>query len=401
MTEVRSLRYRWIILTFYMLVNISAQILWISYAPVTLAAVVYYGVGESEIIFMSTIFMIIYIPVSFIASWFINRFGFRIGVGLGAILNGLFGFLRFIAGPNYLLALISQIIIAIGQPVLLNSVTLLSANWFPQSERTTATGLSVVSSLLGVALGMILTPLIVTFSDISTMLFIYGLFSLIVGILFPLLAKNKPYFSSLTKSNQDKLSLKKELSLLLSNKLFWILIINFFISLGAFNMVTTYIELIIVPRGLSSIDAGILGGLLLLGGIIGTILLAPLSDKLHKRRLLIITSNLIAVIGIFVLTFTSNIVVFNLFGFLYGIGLLSAGPLVLEYAVEITKPVPEASSNGILMVVGAISGIIFIIGFERFTTPSGDYFPALIILSILSLISFVLTFFIKDIKKEY
>ena len=89
-----------------------------------------------------------------------------------------------------------------------------------------------------------------------------------------------------------------------------------------------------------------------------------------------------------------------LFGFLLGFGLLSVGPVLLEYTVDITVPVPEASSNGMLMVVGSISGILFILGFEGFTTPSGDYFPALMVLSVLSLITFLLSFFLKEVKKE-
>jgi len=221
MDEFRVSSYRWVVLILYMLVNISAQILWISYAPVTLDSVAYYSVNEFEILFMSTVIMIVYIPVSFIASWFVNRYGFRIGVGIGALMNGAFGFLRFTVGSNYIAALTFQIMIGISQPIILNSLTLLSANWFPDSERTTATGLSFISGLSGVALGMVLTPIIVLISNISIMLFIYGLFSLIVGILFMILAKEGSKTISLIK-NEVKTSFKEELKLLFSNKLFWI-----------------------------------------------------------------------------------------------------------------------------------------------------------------------------------
>ena len=164
--------YRWILLLIFMLGNLSLQILWISYATVTLDAAIYYSVGEFEILFLSTIFMITYIPVSFIATWFINKFGFRMGVGLGAIINGVFGFLRALAGPNYLLVLLIQIMISISQPFFLNSVSLLSGNWFPESERTKATGLSIISQFLGIALGMILTPILVINYSFEVMLFI-------------------------------------------------------------------------------------------------------------------------------------------------------------------------------------------------------------------------------------
>ena len=119
--------YRWILLIIFMLGNISLQILWISYATVTLEAASYYGVHEFEILFLSTIFMITYIPVSFIATWFINKFGFRMGVGLGALINGVFGFLRALAGPNYVLVLFFTVMISVSQPFFLNSV-----HYFPQ-----------------------------------------------------------------------------------------------------------------------------------------------------------------------------------------------------------------------------------------------------------------------------
>ena len=391
--------YRWVLLFIFMLGNVSLQILWISYATVTLEAATYYSVGEFEILFLSTIFMITYIPVSFIATWFINRFGIRMGVGLGALINGVFGFLRALAGPNYVLVLFFTVMISLSQPFFLNSVSLLSANWFPESERTKATGLSINSQLLGIALGMVLTPILVVAYSFEVMLFIYGLYSLIIGIVFVILARDKPPTPPSIKLLKEDDKVKGSLKLLLSNRMFWFLLIIFFVGLGAFNMITTYIELIVAPRGLSSIEAGNLGGIMLLGGIIGAQVLSILADKLRKRVLLIRISLVITVASFFLLSFATTTILIYVSGFLLGFGLMSVGPVLVEYAVEITIPAPEASSNGLLMVTGSISGIIFIMGFEKFTTPSGDYLPALIVLSILSLIAFILSFFLKDIKR--
>ncbi len=397
--KLKVYSYRWVLLLIFMLGNVSLQILWISYATVTLEAATYYSVGEFEILFLSTIFMITYIPVSFIATWFINKFGIRMGVGLGALINGVFGFLRALAGPNYVLVLFFTVMISLSQPFFLNSVSLLSANWFPESERTKATGLSINSQLLGIALGMVLTPILVVAYSFEVMLFIYGLYSLIIGIVFVILARDKPPTPPSIKLLKEDDKVKGSLKLLLSNRMFWFLLIIFFVGLGAFNMITTYIELIVAPRGLSSIEAGNLGGIMLLGGIIGAQVLSILADKLRKRVLLIRISLVITVASFFLLSFATTTILIYVSGFLLGFGLMSVGPVLVEYAVEITVPAPEASSNGLLMVTGSISGIIFIMGFERFTTPSGDYLPALIVLSILSLIAFILSFFLKDIKR--
>ncbi len=390
--------YRWVLLFFFMLGNVSLQILWISYATVTLEAATYYSVGEFEILFLSTIFMITYIPVSFIATWFINKFGFRKGVGLGALINGVFGFLRALAGPNYTLVLFIQIIISISQPFFLNSVSLLSANWFPESERTKATGLSINSQFLGIAIGMFLTPILVIVLNLEVMLFIYGLYALIIGIVFVIFARDSPPTPPSIRVKKEDAPLRGGLKLLILNKQFGIVSVIFFVGLGAFNMITTYIELIVAPRGLTAIEVGNLGGLLILGGIIGATVMSILADKLRKRALLIKISSLIAVASFFMLSFANTTISLYFSGFLLGFGLLSVGPVLLEYSVDVTDPVPEASSNGMLMVIGSISGILFILGFEGFTTPSGDYLPALIVLSILALISFLLSLFLKDVK---
>ena len=89
----------------------------------------------------------------------------------------------------------------------------------------------------------------------------------------------------------------------------------------------------------------------------------------------------------------------NTFGFLLGFGLLSAGPVGLEFAVDLTKPVPEASSNGMLMMVGQIGGILLILTLEG-AKIGIDYWPALLIQSIFLVIALVLTFFFKETKSE-
>ena len=398
--KLKVYKYRWFLLFIFMLGNISLQIMWISYATVTIEAATYYSVGEFEILFLSTIFMITYIPVSFIATWFINRFGFRIGVGLGAMINGVFGFLRVLVGPNYPLVLIVQVMVSLSQPFFLNSVSLLSKNWFPESERNTSTGLSVISQLLGIAIGMVLTPILVIAFNLEVMLFIYGLYSLIIGVVFVIFARDEPPTPPSIRVNKEDTEVKGGLKLLFLSKQFVIISIIFFVGLGAFNMLSTYIELIVSPRGLSAIEVGNLGGLMILGGIIGATLMSTLADKLRKRAFLIKISLLIAVASFIVISFANTTPLLYVTGFLLGFGLLSVGPVLLEYAVDVTVPVPEASSNGMLMVIGSISGILFILGFEGFTTPSGDYFPALIVLSILSLVSFVLSLFLKDVKNE-
>jgi MFS family permease len=379
-----------------MFVNITLQILWITFASITIEAAGFYGVTELEILLLSLVFMIAYIPITFLASWIIDKYDFRIGAGIGAVLAGIFGLLRYFAGNDYTLLLIFQIGIAIGQPFVLNSITRLSANWFPESERTTATGLSMISQFIGIMLGVLITPFLFDAFDIPITILIYGILALVSGVLFVIFTRNKPPTPPSIELSKEKVLMGEGLKQLFLNKYFIILFVTFFFGLGIFNFITSYIELIVIPRGFDANDAGILGGLMLIGGIIGCIIMSALSDKYKKPKILLIISVLIATISLGILTFSADLILLYLFSFLLGYGILSAGPVALEYAVDLTEPVPEATSNGLLMMIGQVGGIIFILLFEGFTTSLGDYYPTLLLETIFLLIVLVLIFFLKE-----
>ena len=76
--------YRWVVLLVYFLLNAFMQVQWITFAPITSEAVSIYHVPALQIDLLSLIFMIVYIFVSFPASYIIDTWGIRIGIGIGA-----------------------------------------------------------------------------------------------------------------------------------------------------------------------------------------------------------------------------------------------------------------------------------------------------------------------------
>jgi MFS family permease len=145
---------------------------------------------------------------------------------------------------------------------------------------------------------------------------------------------------------------------------FIFLLIMFFVGLGLFNSVSTWVEDIIRPRGFSISQAGLLGGLMLIGGIVGAVVIPLISDSLRRRKPFIILALAGLLPGLIGLTFATSYGLLLLSGFLLGFFLLSAGPIGFQYAAEITNPAPEGTSNSLLLVMGQISGIIFILGMD-------------------------------------
>src|SRR5450759_3925610 len=150
------------------------QLLWITFAPITSSAASFYGVSVLSIGLLSLSFMAVYLVVSIPASWVIDTYGFRVAVGIGAVLTGVFGLMRGLVASDYTLVLIAQVGIAIGQPFIINAVTKVSVRWFPLEERATAAGFGSLAMYVGILAGLVLTPLVSLQVGIAKMLLLYG-----------------------------------------------------------------------------------------------------------------------------------------------------------------------------------------------------------------------------------
>ncbi len=391
-TDTVSNAYRWVVMISFMAVVAINQLLWITYAPVTSDAAVYYQVDTLSIGLLSMSFMIVYILVSIPASWVIDRFGIRTGVGAGVLLTGIFGLVRGMVGNNYTLALIAQIMIAIGQPFILNAITSVAARWFPQDERATASGLGSLAIYLGVLLGMLVAPALTSAYGIKQMLVIFGAISVVLTLQFFIFVKDRPQQSQTSEEPEVRALMFDGLRDILKHKGFLLLMAVFFVGLGIFNAVTTWIEDLLKPRGFSIAQAGLTGGVMIIGGIIGAVVLPTLSDKAKKRVPFLIASVLGAAIGLAGVAYATTYFLLLISSFVLGFFLLSAGPIGFQYGAEITRPVPEGTSNGLLLLMGQISGILFIFGMEMLKSPeTGSMNLSMNILLVLMLVALLIS----------
>ena len=391
--------YRWVVLVAFMFVISINQLLWITFAPITSSAAAFYGVSDLSIGLLSMCFMIVYIVVSIPASWVIDKYGIKIAVGIGVTLTGIFGLLRGILSDNYTLVLIAQIGIAIGQPFILNAITTIAARWFPINERATAAGLGSLAMYIGIALGLVLTPYLTIQSQIGGMLLIYGIVSVIAVFVFFVFIKERPPTAPCLPGQEERSLVFDGLKNSLRMKYFILLLVIFFIGLGVFNAVTTWIEDIVRPRGFSIVQAGNIGGLMILGGIIGAVVVPLLSDHYRKRTPFLLMAVIGATIGLVGITFTTSYWLLLVSAFVFGFFLLSAGPIGFQYGAEVTYPTPEGTSNGLLLLMGQISGVAFILGMDSFkAVETGSMTTPLTVLIGLMVLSLLLATKLKDAK---
>jgi MFS family permease len=358
-TTYRVYPYRWVVIGSFMLVNLVMQALWIDFSPIMRGAAVYYGVSDLAIGFLAMLFMIIFVPLSIPASWAIDRFGIRKSVGFGSILMAVFAIFRAVVGPSYALAIVGTAGIAMVQPLLLNSWTKVAAHWFAEGERATAVGLVTLANLLGIAVGMVASPALASALSIGAAQYVYAGAAVVSALLFVALAREYPPTPSGPVGEGEKAFMLDGLKNALSVPSFRLFLCVAFVGSGLFNGITTWIDQIVAPRGYGPGEAGSLGALLLVGGLIGAVVIPALSDKTGRRKPWLLLGLLCSLPGLAGMAFAKEFWALGLSAFAFGFFLMSVLPVGMQFATDVARPTPEGTSNGLVQLCGQVS-VVFV-----------------------------------------
>ena len=392
--------YRWIVLGAFMLVMAAQQLTWITFAPVTRLAAGFYGQTEFTIGLLSMVFMIVYILVWFPASWAIDTWGLKAGVGIGAVLTGGFALVRGFLAHDFVWVFVAQVGIAVGQPFVINAVAKVAARWFPLKERATASGLAWLMGYLGLIAGFALTPMLAPTADrIPSMLMVYGVVSAVLCATFLVFAKERPSAPVGAPGEEVRALVIDGLKSLLKQRDFLLFNAIFFIGLGVFNGVSTWTDLILAGRIGDPEQAGLIPAAMVVMGVVGSAVIPMLSDRLRNRTKIIFLALAGSVPGLIGLTFLRSFGGLLASAAVLGFFMLSCAPVGFQYSAEVGHPAPEGTSTGILMTMGQISGILFIFGMDWLKDPAtGSMTLPLVGLAVLLAVGAILALFLRESK---
>jgi len=398
--------YRYVILAAFMLITVAIEIQWLTHAAVARPAEFFYG-GQFNpdsflnIDFLAMVYMVAFLVMSFPASYIIDTYGIRTGLAIGAVLLAVFSLVKASFAHSFTGVIIAQTGLAIAQPFILNGVTAVTARWFPLYQRGMAAGLLALAQYVGIIVAMLVTPMLVG-SDPSQagygtgfekMLWIYGIISVVAAVSSLLLIKNREPREG--DKADERYAFKKGFLHILSNRDMRLTIFMFLIGLGIFNAISSMTDSIAERVGVEDSD-GLIGGVMLIGGIIGAVIIPTLSDRYKRRKLFLvicIAGMLPAVAG---LAFAGNLAddpetIYRISlaaSFTLGFFVMSAGPLGFQYAAEISYPAPESTSQGILLWVGQLTGMIFVAGMSiRENLYLGTFMNIFVVLAFLTLLA--------------
>jgi cyanate permease len=167
---------------------------------------------------------------------------------------------------------------------------------------------------------------------------------------------------------------------------FVVFLVIAFVGMGVFNGFSTWVEEIVRPRGFSSADAGNLGALLLLGGVVGAVVLSALSDRSRHRVPYLTLALVVSGPALLWVALAGSRLGLFAAAFVLGFFLTSSMPIGMQYCAEITAPTPEGTSNGLIQLAGQAS-VVFVLLMELTRTATGSFVPSLSVLAVLLVVA--------------
>lgn len=255
---------------------------------------------------------------------------------------------------------------AVAQPFLLNSPGLVAGKWFPENERATANSVGLLCSYVGMCLGLLLTPVMLDAGmTIKGMLTAYGVLGVVTAVLFVAFVKEKPPTPPCAEEDAVRDDFKSGIKGAMKKKDFVLALIVFFCMFGVFNTFFTMIEPILRELSGDAVDSTqveILGVVILVSGIVGSVIISMISDKdkFQRRLPYAIGANIIGTVGLVVFIFAGIFTMMLIASLLYGIFIVGAAPLILTFSAEAAFPTSEGTSEGLLMWAGNVAGVIFL-----------------------------------------
>jgi len=147
--------------------------------------------------------------------------------------------------------------------------------------------------------------------------------------------------------------MKKDFLALVKNRNYIMMLMTYSLMYGVYTCLGACLDSVVMPYGFTSGDAAIFGATFICCGILGSFIFSSILDK-HKTYKYIFRASCFGTLGfasMLIGTFlTGNLVIVTLNIGAMGFFILPILPVGYNFACEITYPVSEVMSNGMMML---------------------------------------------------
>ncbi|KAE8749600.1 hypothetical protein FOCC_FOCC003588 [Frankliniella occidentalis] len=367
---------RWAMLAMFVTLSMTSAFQWIEYSIISDAIMAYYNVPAFWVDWTSMIYMVTYIPLILPGSWLLDKKGLRWALVLAVLGTCAGSWVKVfsVARDRYWVTFLGQTIVAVSQVFILNVPARLAAVWFGPGQVSSACSIGVFGNQLGVALGFVVPPMLVTQSEDVELLgeqlrilfyIVAGVTSvLLVLILFffqagPPLPPSPAQATIKASENEGFFISVKRLS---TNWPYMLLLLSYGVNIAVFYAISTLLNQVVLKVFPHSRDAGHIGLVIVLAGMLGSVVCGVVLDSTGRFKETTLAVYALSLVGMLVYTysfFTGLIWVVYLASAVLGFFMTGYLPVGFEFAAELTYPEPEGTSAGLLNAAVQMFGILF------------------------------------------
>jgi len=390
-------RLRFYVLVVFCLTTFTQCLTWMTFSSVPAAVSEFYpGITSGTIDLLLNWGPIGYIPAVPVASWMAGRIGGLRMVQLTACSLVCAGsFIRTIPcwlsvsfrghGAVYFLH-VGQFLNALAGPFVMASTSKFSVTWFGERERTLATACCVLCNNLGATIGFLIGPFIVPTSEqLPILLYMEGGVALLITTMtllhYPARPSIPPSSAAAIESRHEDKFLQGALTCC-KNVSFVLLAIAGGFQAGAFGAWTGVLPIVFSTLHYSPQSAGLFTFGCTLAGVVGGLIVSRICDTLLRRRfkILILSGFVLSLlsfvwftlslpVGPYAALLPHPLWILGTAIVLAGLFLGATSPLFYELGAEMTFPVSEGTSAGILTLLLNVGALIFL-AVSAYTDPN-------------------------------
>ena len=335
------------------------------------------------------------ILLSLIGGAISDRIGSKWVFGAALIVIAIFGALRSIAGGLYSL-LVFTCLMGGGTALVLPNISKAVGMWFSSKELGLANGICMFGMSMSTAAGMALAAGVLspTFGGWRNVMVALGVFTLVIGIIWLLVFKEKKMDRPGTAKKQNVMDNFKRV---FKVKDMWYLALYTVCNGIAMYSLVALLPSSFCDRGMSAAKAGSLVGIMLFASAFCKPVGGALSDWLAKRKPFLSITTI--VFGLFVFTFpflTGIPLIVSLV--IAGLALGSISPILMLVPVENEEIGPSlaATAYGLIVMGGNLGGLIGPIITGKLMDITGVHWPGLIFIGAVLIIA---AFFIIPVRE--
>lgn len=363
------------IAAFALLVAVN-QMLWLTFAPVTTDTAEYLGVSEDSIGLLSEVFPLLYVLLAVPAGLLLDRWLKEVLVA-AAVLNAAGAILR-LGGDAFAWLLAGQVLVAIAQPAILGAITKIADERLAPGDRPKGIAISSASTSVGTVSALALGAAIGAEQGPATLLWI-GSLAAVASMAFLVFALSRPAPQPSSTVTAPAIS---ELRAVWGDGLIRRLALIAFLGFGVFIALTTWLQVLLEPRGVGSDQAGWLLAGMTLAGVAGALIVPTIAVPRAREATALGAIATIAAGCCLLLALAQTTAAAGLPIVVFGFVTIGALPLLLELA-DRRAGRAGASAVGLIWLAGNAGGITIALLLQTLTdSPAAAFAVAALVVGL-------------------